>query len=343
MEPASQSLETFVRGLPKAELHVHVEGTLEPELRFELARRNGIALEHATPEQLRASYDFDSLTSFLGVYYDAMRVLREPQDFADLATAYLTRAAGQGVRYVEMFFDPQAHTGRGVPFPTVIGGLRQAIVTARRTLGIHAELIMCFLRDATAEHAMSTLMESLPYRDWIIGVGLDSDERGNPPVKFAEVFARARAEGYLLTMHCDVDQPDTHEHIRQALEDIRVDRIDHGANAADRPELVAALASTGVGLTCCPLSNSWVSTGTKAAEILELARSGVRVTINSDDPAYFGGYVADNYLRLAQEAGLDRAAVGQLARNSFEVAWLADRERSGYLAELDTYLQRAGG
>lgn len=331
------ALEDFVFGLPKAELHLHIEGTLEPELKFALARRNGIELEHDTPEAVRASYAFDSLASFLAVYYDSMRVLQQPADFYDLATAYLTKAAAQGVRYVEIFFDPQAHTSRGVPFATVVGGLRRAILDARRDLGVHAELILCFLRDFTAEHAMSTLMEALPYKDWILGVGLDSDERGNPPAKFAQVFARARAEGFRLTMHCDIDQEGTHEHIRQAIEDIGVDRVDHGTNAYERPELVAALAERGLGLTCCPISNGWVAQGMKAEEIVGLARQGIKVTVNSDDPAYFGGYVGDNYVRLAEAAGLSRDELVQLARNSFEVAWLSGRERQAHLEAIEAY------
>lgn len=341
MTPEEVTLEAFVLGLPKAELHVHVEGTLEPELRFELARRNGVPLEQATAQEVRAAYAFDSLPSFLAVYYDATRVLQEPDDFYELATAYLTRAAGQGVRYVELFFDPQAHTSRGVPFGTVVRGLRQAVLDARRDLGIHAELIMCFLRDFTAEHAMSTLMEALRYQDWIIGVGLDSDERGNPPDKFAPVFARARAEGFRLTMHCDVDQDSTHEHIRQAVEDVGVDRVDHGSNAYDRPELVELVKDRGLGLTCCPISNEWVSGGMKAEAIVGLARLGVKVTLGSDDPAYFGGYVAENYLRLAAAARLDRADLVTFARNSFEVAWLSGRERQAYLDEIEEYVAGA--
>jgi len=330
-------LQDFITGLPKAELHLHIEGTLEPELKFDLAQRNGVELEHGSAEEVRASYDFDSLSSFLTVYYDSMRVLVTADDFYDLATAYLTKAASQNVRYAEIFFDPQAHTSRGVPFATVVGGLRRALVDARRDLGIHGELIMCFLRDFTAEHAMSTLMESLPYRDWILGVGLDSDERGNPPAKFAAVFARARQEGYLLTMHCDIDQEGTHEHIRQVVEDIRVDRIDHGSNAFERPELVAAIKERGLGLTCCPISNGWVVDGVKETEIVGLLEQGVKVTLNSDDPAYFGGYVAENYVRLAEVAGLSRDQLVQLARNSFDVAWLSGREREQYLAELEAY------
>ena len=340
--PSPTAPDAFVVGLPKAELHLHIEGTLEPELKFALARRNGVPLEQASAEEVRASYDFDSLASFLAVYYDSMRVLLTADDFYDLATAYLAKAASQNVRYAEIFFDPQAHTSRGVPFATVVGGLRRALLDARRDLGIHAELIMCFLRDFTAEHAMSTLMESLPYKDWILGVGLDSDERGNPPAKFARVFARARQEGYRLTMHCDIDQDNTHEHIRQVVEDIRVDRIDHGTNAAEVPELVERIKARGLGLTCCPISNGWVTDGAKVPEIAALLEAGVKVTLNSDDPAYFGGYVAENYQRFADDSGLGRAALVQLARNSFEVAWLGGHERERYLAELEAYAAGAG-
>ena len=232
---APSPLADFIAGLPKCELHVHLEGTLSPELKLTLADRNGIQLGQTTVEEVEATYRFDSLSSFLAVYYPAMNVLQTDDDFFDLAYAYLTKAASQGVRHAEMFFDPQAHTSRGVPFPTVIRGYRRAIITAQRELGISAELILCFLRDLSAEFAMATLMEALPYKDSIIGVGLDSDERGNPPSKFAAVFARARSEGFMLTMHCDIDQIDSIEHIRQAIEEIGVDRIDHGTREDHPP------------------------------------------------------------------------------------------------------------
>ncbi len=330
-------LDAYIAGLPKCELHLHLEGTLEPELKLALARRNGIALEQSTVDEVEATYDFDSLASFLAVYYPAMGVLVTAEDFRDLAYAYLKRAAAQSVRHVEMFFDPQAHTGRGVPFATVVSGYRQAIVAARAEFGISAELIMCFLRDLSAEFAMATLMESLPYKDWIIGVGLDSDERDNPPSKFAEVFARARREGYQLTMHCDIDQVGSIENIRQALEDIGVDRIDHGTNIVESPPLVEQLKRRGIGLTCCPISNSFVTSDMKANEIVSLLRDDVRVTVNSDDPAYFRGYVGENFVALAAEAGLTAADVTRLARNAFEIAWLPERAREAFLAELDAY------
>jgi adenosine deaminase len=334
--------QEFIAGLPKCELHLHLEGTLSPALKLDLAARNRLELPEKTVAEVAATYQFDSLASFLAVYYPAMNVLVTAADFRDLAYAYLTKAAAQGVRHVEMFFDPQAHTGRGVPFATVISGYRQAIVEARAELGISAELIMCFLRDLSAEFAMATLMESLPYRDWIIGVGLDSDERDNPPSKFAAVFARARQEGYLLTMHCDIDQVGSIENIRQALEDIGVDRIDHGTNIVESPALVDEVKRRGVGLTCCPVSNVFVTNDMKATEIVSLMRDGVRVTVNSDDPAYFGGYVSENYDALATQADLTPAELAQLARNAFEIAWLTPRARDAYLAELDRYLAGYG-
>ncbi|MEU2090549.1 adenosine deaminase [Nocardia beijingensis] len=338
----ASDLAAFVRGLPKAELHLHLEGTLEPELKFRLARRNGIELPEKTVDEVKQTYRFHDLTSFLQVYYPAMRVLQRPEDFHDLAFDYLRRAHGQGVRHAELFFDPQAHTGRGVPFPTVISGYRSAIARARRELGISAELILCFLRDHSAEYAMATLLEALPYKSWILGVGLDSDERGNPPSKFAAVFERARAEGFLLTAHCDIDQPDSIEHIRQALEDIAVDRIDHGTNIVEDDRLVELAASKGIALTCCPVSNSFVTARMKAEEIVGLLNRGLTVTVNSDDPAYFGAYVAGNYLALAEEGGLGVDQLAELARNSFRASWITPARQDAYLREIDDYVAANG-
>ncbi len=338
----SAELRGFIEGLPKCELHVHLEGTLSPELKLELAHRNGIELAEKTVEEIQATYRLESLTAFLSVYYPAMQVLVTADDFFDLAYAYLTRAAADGVRHAEMFFDPQAHTGRGVAFATVVTGYRRAIVKAERELGLSASLIMCFLRDMSPEFAMATLVESLPHKDWIIAVGLDSDERDNPPSKFAAVFARARAEGYLLTSHCDIDQTGSIEHIRQVLEDIGVDRIDHGTNIVEDPALVELVRDRGIGFTCCPVSNDFVVDDMKATEITQLLAAGVRVTVNSDDPAYFGAYITDNYLALAAAADLSQSDVVQLARNAFTIAWLSTTRRDQYLAELDAYAADAG-
>jgi len=330
-------VDDFIAGMPKCELHLHIEGTLEPELKFALAARNGVDLPYATVEEARAAYTFDSLTSFLVGYYESMQVLLTEPDFYELAYAYLTKAASQNVRYAEIFFDPQAHTSRGVPFDLVIRGLRRAIMDAERLLGIRAQLIMCFLRDFSAEYAMATLLESLPYREWIVGVGLDSDERGNPPVKFAKVFARARQEGYLLTMHCDVDQENTVEHIWQCLNVIGVDRIDHGSNALEDPELVAEIKRRGLGFTVCPVSNSFVSNGPKADVIRQMLDLDLRVTINSDDPAYFLAYVAENLQVVQDELGLTREEMVRLERNAFEITWLPRATKDAFLAELDAY------
>ncbi|GAA1544243.1 adenosine deaminase [Actinomadura kijaniata] len=330
-------MDDFIAGMPKCELHLHIEGTLEPELKMALAERNGVEMPYRTVAEARDAYTFDSLSSFLVGYYESMRVLRTEPDFHDLAHAYLTRAAEQNVRYAEIFFDPQAHTSRGVPFDIVIRGLRRAVMDAERLLGVRAQLIMCFLRDFSAEYAMATLMESLPYREWIVGVGLDSDERGNPPVKFAEVFARARREGYMITAHCDVDQPGTHEHIRQCLEVIGVDRIDHGTNALEDEALTAEIARRGLGFTVCPISNGFVAGDLKAGAVRRMLDLGLRVTVNSDDPAYFGGYVTENVRAVQRELDLTRDEVARLQRNAFEIAWLPRPVKDAYLAELDAY------
>lgn len=335
-------IATFAFGLPKAELHLHLEGTLEPELKFELAARNGIELAEKTVDEVKATYDFTDLTSFLAVYYPAMRVLQTAEDFHDLAWAYLQKAKEQGVVHVEMFFDPQAHTSRGVPFENVITGYRRAALRAQHELGVSAELILCFLRDFSAEYAMATLMEALPYKAWILGVGLDSDERDNPPTKFADVFARAKAEGFLLTMHCDIDQVGSIDNIRAVIEEIGVDRIDHGTNIVENPALVALAKERGLGFTTCPVSNSFVTSQMKADEIVGLLREGVRVMVNSDDPAYFGAYVAENYVALAEHAGLDAADLAQLAINSFEASWLTPARRDAYVASVRDYAAAHG-
>jgi len=333
----------FIEGMPKAELHVHIEGTLEPELKFELAARNGLELPYASVEEMRAAYEFDDLTSFLAVYYEGMSVLRSEPDFYDLAMAYFRKAHSQNVVYAEVFFDPQAHTSRGIPFATLIDGLRRAQQDAETSLGLRTQLIMCFLRDLSAESAMETLEQSLAHGDWIVGVGLDSDERGNPPVKFAEVFARARREGFRLTMHCDVDQDDSVAHIWQCLDQIGVERVDHGVNALEDPGLIAELNRRGLGLTCCPISNSYVTDGLKAAEIKALLDGGVRVTINSDDPAYFPGYVNENLIAVERAAGLGRHEVVRLVRNGFAISWLPAEDRDRYVDALEAYVAGHGG
>jgi adenine deaminase len=330
-------LSSFIEGMPKAELHLHLEGTLEPELKFELATRNGLELPYRSVEELRAAYDFDDLPSFLAVYYEGMSVLLTEQDFYRLAMAYFQKAHSQHVVYAEVFFDPQAHTTRGIPFGTCIEGFHRARQDAEASLGLRTQLIMCFLRDMSADSAMETLEASLPYKDWIIGVGLDSDEKDNPPVKFKDVFAQARSEGYRLTMHCDVDQANSVEHIWQCLNDIGVERIDHGVNALEDANLIKEINSRGLGLTVCPISNRYVTGDLKAREIKAMLEQGMRVTVNSDDPAYFPGYMNENLIAAQAAVDLTRAEIIQLSRNAFTVTWLAEQDKNRYLNALDDY------
>jgi adenosine deaminase len=330
-------LATFIAGMPKAELHLHLEGTLEPALKFELAARNGLDLPYGSVDEMRAAYSFNDLASFLAVYYEGMTVLLAEQDFYDLAMAYFRKAHSQNVVYAEVFFDPQAHTTRGIPFATVVEGFRRAQQDAEASFGLRSQLIMCFLRDLTAESAMETLEQSLAYADWIVGVGLDSDERNHPPLKFKDVFARARTEGYRLTMHCDVDQENSVEHIWQCLDEIRVERVDHGVNALEDAALIKEINRRGLGLTVCPISNSYVTDGLKAVEIKSMLDEGVRATINSDDPAYFAGYMNENLIAVQGAVQLTRDEIVQLARNAFTVSWLPREERDGYLDALAAY------
>jgi adenosine deaminase len=322
--------DAFITGLPKAELHLHIEGTLERSLCAELAVRNGIPVPNVPP--------FHDLTTFLVGYYASMQVLLVEADFYDLAMAYFRKARSQNVVYAEVFFDPQAHTGRGVQFAAVIGGLDRARRDALDQLGLRAQLIMCFLRDLPADSAMEALAQSLPYADKIVGVGLDSDEWGNPPLKFAGVFALARAEGYRLTMHCDVDQEDAVGHIWQCLDEIGVDRIDHGVNCLEDAALVSRLAADRIGLTVCPVSNGWVTASRKVPELATMLDKTLLATVNSDDPAYFEAYVNENFAAVAADGGLTTDHLTQLARNSFEIAWLEDPERAAYLTLIDSYV-----
>jgi adenosine deaminase len=332
-------MNPFIANLPKAELHVHLEGTLEPDLSFALARKNGVQMEYATAEELLKAYDFHDLPSFLRIYYKAMNVLRVEDDFFDLTWHYLSKAASQKVVYAEMFFDPQAHTSRGVEFGTVIRGIRRAQELAVSELGVETQLIMCFLRDMSAGSAMETLRECLPYKKWIVGVGLDSDEKGNPPVKFAEVFRKARQYGFRLTMHCDVNQENTLVHIHQVLHTIGVDRIDHGVNSLEDPQLCKTIAERGLGLTVCPVSNRFCVQSLTASEIRRMLELGMRATVNSDDPAYFRAYMNENLEALLDEGGLTREEIVQLVSNSFTVAWLDEERRDSYLRRVQEYVR----
>ncbi|EEJ60482.1 adenosine deaminase [Lactobacillus johnsonii] len=328
----------FVQGLPKAELHVHIEGTLEPELKLKLAQRNHVDIGQSTIQEVKNSYKFTDLTSFLAVYYPAMNVLETEQDFYDLAMDYLHRAAKNNVRHVEIFFDPQAHTSRNIPFETVINGLYKATVDAR-ALNIDARLIMCFLRDYSRESARKTLEESLKYQDKFIGIGLDSDEHNNPPMKFFNQFTDATTHNLHITAHADIDQKNSIEHIRELLEVIGTERIDHGTNIVEDPDLVEYAAKNEIGFTACPLSNSFVSPEMKGKEILELLNKGVKVSIHSDDPAYFGGYISDNYYALAKNFDLNKDQIVQLAKNSFETSWISNEQKALYLKQIDDYVR----
>jgi adenine deaminase len=330
-------MEAFLMQLPKAELHLHIEGTLEPGLMFEMARRNRVELPYADESAVRRAYVFEDLQSFLDIYYDACSVLVKERDFYDLTRAYLRRAAGQGVRHAEIFFDPQTHTDRGVEFATVVDGITGALADGERELGTTSRLIMCFLRHLSEEAAMATLEMALPYRDKIIGVGLDSSERDNPPVKFRDVYDRARAEAFLAVAHAGEEGPP--EYIWQALDILQVQRVDHGEKGVHDERLMERLAEQQVPLTLCPFSNVKlrVVPELRAHPLGELLRRGLCVTINSDDPAYFGGYIGDNYVGTAKALDLRRDEMVQVARNSFTASFLPEAEKQRHLSAVDAY------
>jgi len=320
-------VEQLIRTIPKAELHIHIEGSLEPELMFEIASRNGIRLRHRTVDEVRRAYDFTDLQSFLDIYYEGARVLLKQRDFQEMTAAYLERAAADNVRHAEIFFDPQTHTDRGLEFATVIDGIWAALQDSP----ISAKLILCFLRHLSAESAMKTLERALPFRDRIVAVGLDSSELGNPPSKFAAVFARARAEGFRTVAHAGEEGPPAY--IREALDLLGISRIDHGVRCIEDPALVAELVARRIPLTVCPLSNVKlrVFPSMKQHNLRELLAHGLRVTINSDDPAYFGGYVVENFLAVHRALGLTTAEVRQLAANSFGASFLSAEEKARIL------------
>ena len=327
-------MREFIQSLPKAELHVHLEGTLEPELSFELAQKNQIDLPYNTSADMIAAYDFHDLPSFLTIYYAAMKVLQTEDDFYQLTWQYLQKAQADNIVYAELFFDPQAHTSRGVSFDTVIKGIHRAQVDAAQKLAVQSQLIMCFLRDMSAESAMQHLVLSKPYQDWIIGVGLDSDEKDNPPMKFAEVFAKAKTMGYKLTMHCDVNQLDTLTNIEQCLHAIHVDRIDHGVNCLQNDQLWQEIKARGLGLTVCPVSNQFVVQSLTSAEVGEMLDKDLLVTINSDDPAYFRAYLTDNLVALQKEGEFTQQQMQTLIENAFKVAWLDDATKEKFLSQV---------
>ena len=320
--------------LPKAELHVHVEGTLEPEQIFAFAERNGVALKYANEAALRAAYQFSNLQSFLDLYYQAMSVLRTERDFEELTLAYLKRAQAQNVRHAEIFFDPQAHLQRGIGFETVIDGLWSALARSERDFGVSTKLIMCFLRDLPQHPAMETFELALPYQERIVAVGLDSAELGNPPSKFQGVFERARVNGFLAVAHAGEEGPPSY--VWQALDDLKVARIDHGVRAMEDPRLVERLRRTRVPLTVCPLSNLRlrVVPSLEVHPLKSMLDAGLVATVNSDDPAYFGGYAGENYVRAGQALGLCDDEMLQLARNSFQASFIDDATKAAHMAEL---------
>ena len=328
-------LATFVRKLPKAELHLHIEGALEPELAFAIAERNDIALPYSSVDELRAAYRFANLQEFLDVYYACAGVLVESRDFFDLTWSYLERALTDNVRHAEIFFDPQTHTARGVEFATVVDGICGALDDARDKLGLTSRLILCFLRHLDEAGALETLAAAMSYRDRIAGVGLDSGERGNPPRKFAEVFRRARDAGFVPVAHAGEEGPA--EYVREALEVLKVVRIDHGNNALDDPGVVAELLRRRTPLTVCPLSNLKLCVVDDLAShpLKRMLDLGLFVTVNSDDPAYFGGYVNDNYVAIASALGLGKADLVRLARNSFAASLLPETDKARLIRELD--------
>lgn len=327
----------FIAALPKAELHLHIEGSLEPELMFELAQRNGIAIPFATVDDVRAAYAFSNLQDFLDIYYQGMGVLQTEQDFYDLAAAYLARAHADGVRHSEIFFDPQGHTARGIPFATVIGGITRALDDAQARYDMSSRLIMCFLRHLSEEEAEATLDEACPWLDRIDGVGLDSSEVGHPPAKFQRVFARARNLGLRLVAHAGEEGPPAYVH--EALDLLGVDRIDHGNRSLEDEALVARLADDAMCLTVCPLSNLklCVVDDMTAHPLKTMLDAGLLATVNSDDPSYFGGYVNANYTAVADALDLSRDELVTLARNSFLGAFLDDDAKARHLAAIDAY------
>ena len=332
------TIEEFINSIPKAELHVHLEGTLEPELKLLIAERNDIQLQYASVEEMKAAYHFNDLASFLVGYYEGMSILLTEDDFYDLASAYFSRVAAQHVVYVEMFFDPQAHTSRGVDFGTIIKGLHRAQTDAAATYGIRSQLIMCFIREMSATSATETLDMADPYKDWIVGVGLDSNEKGNPPEKFHAVFDDARSRGYKLTMHCDVDQENSLAHMWQCLDLIGVDRIDHGVNCLEDDRPVEEIKKRRLGLTVCPISNEYCTDGTKATAIKTMLDKELLVTVNSDDPSYFQSYITENFLRVQREINLNSSEIIRLVKNAFEVSWLEANARATYLDQVDAFV-----
>jgi adenine deaminase len=335
--------ENFISGLPKAELHLHIEGTFEPELMFEIAARNNIKLKYNSVDELKSAYDFNNLQEFLDIYYNGANVLIEEQDFYDLTWAYLQKIHSQNVLHTEVFFDPQTHTSRGVSFDKVIFGIHRALEDGRKKLGISNRLILSFLRHLSEESAFQTLEETLPYKSWIAAVGLDSSEKGHPPVKFERVFAKARAEGFLTVAHAGEEGPP--EYVWEALNLLNVSRIDHGNRSLEDPLLVTELVKRKMSLTICPLSNLKLKVVRDLIQhpLTEMLEKGMLATVNSDDPAYFGGYMNENYQAVAEALNLTKEQIVQLAKNSFTASFLDEETKKEMIEKVELYYREQKG
>ncbi|MEL6256163.1 MAG: adenosine deaminase [Bacteroidota bacterium] len=333
------SLKSFIEGIPKAELHLHIEGSFEPELMFEIASRNGINIRFDSVEAVKEAYKFNNLQEFLDIYYEGANVLIHEQDFYDLTWAYLKKVHSQNLVYAEIFFDPQTHTDRGISFDTVIRGIKRALDDGKKQLGIEVKLIMCFLRHLDENSAIETLKKCLPYKDWIIGVGLDSSEVGNPPSKFERVFAMAREEGFIPVAHAGEEGPA--EYIWEALDLLKIDRLDHGNRCLEDEKLMKVLLERKMALTLCPLSNLELKVihDLRNYPLKEMMEKGLMVTLNSDDPAYFGGYMNENYWEVAKAIDLDEFQIYELVKNSFNASFLSEEEKAAYIKGVDEYYQ----
>jgi len=337
---SQQSMNNFIEGIPKAELHLHIEGTFEPELMFEIAHRNQVSIPFQSVEELKNAYNFNNLQEFLDIYYAGASVLLHEQDFYDLTWAYLTKVHEQNLIHTEIFFDPQTHTERGVSFDTVIHGIHKALEDGKKNLGISSQLIMCFLRHLDEESAFETLDQALPYKEWIAGVGLDSSEMGHPPSKFERVFSKAMDEGFITVAHAGEEGPA--EYIWEAINILKVSRIDHGNRSLDDAQLINHIAQKQIPLTLCPLSNLELKVveNLKDHPLLQLMDAGVMVTINSDDPAYFGGYMNENYVRLASALNLSKRQITDLAINSFKSSFLSEIDKEKFINQIEQYYQK---
>ncbi|HIC37854.1 MAG TPA: adenosine deaminase [Candidatus Marinimicrobia bacterium] len=333
------SIHNFIEGIPKAELHLHIEGTFEPDLMFEIARRNNISINFKSVDELKKAYNFNNLQEFLDIYYAGASVLIYEQDFYDLTWAYLTKVHEQNLVHTEIFFDPQTHTDRGISFDTVIQGIHSALEDAKEKLGISSQLIMCFLRHLDEVAAFDTLEQALPYKEWIAGVGLDSSEMGHPPSKFENVFSKALDEGFITVAHAGEEGPAAY--VWEAINLLKISRIDHGNRSLEDDQLIKHIVEKQIPLTVCPLSNLELKVvdDLKDHPMLQLMEAGLMVTINSDDPAYFGGYMNENYIQIAAALNLSKKQITELAKNSFKASFLSDVEKEKLMNQVEDYYQ----